>query len=807
MLKFIRRLLCPNRVDAMWLVVGLQVLCMVASVTLPMQYRFFDYRDPQVWQLLVCSVGGVWLAVAAALSWRSVQWSRTIVVLLATVAASLVFGLWLLSLGADGFETAESWLGTFDDSWRTPAELLFEFGKGVAAITVLAVVVWGTNRLLVGAGRWAGRGTHVGYVKENRSRVLIFVAIALFVLAAANNLRAEFFPGPTLVSLDSMTAAMLLPVVVTGYLLVCFWFSRCMSQRGLWLQKVISLCIVGVFAFYVSTQLAHRWGPLGLVSSVIGFVSFFLSLVAVGGGESPKPLRPHCWPSLWGAAIGIVMAGVAMIPWTIDLTVIATSGDWQLARDARLVTIESEGRLRISTYWGSSTSIWTCDLTGDAPDDVLGVLRGRKVDGLQLVGIGPKTDLSGIQSQGMPLLLLKNARVTGDQMEALMSVGRLDIAGDFKWESLPDHDSPLTLPGLVMIYGPEGTFGELLRGFEGRQGGGLIQLYDQANQADWDAVCKTPAGYKVYFNGSVNRDVDFADAKNHDLKNVTIQFGSDGLERSVVLDLLSHSNVRMYTYELSSLTTKSWFELLFYRGSSFDYRDMEFMVLDARSANRDLTFAELLDDLGLVFSRDAAGNVTGVIVPQCAGLKETVELDFLKRLSFDSDWIVPDFEGPVMATGPVDVGYLARLKNLEELWFDSHFVPLNLEFLARMKSLKRLQIVAVDRNVTGAVGFDACPTLESVAFFGWPDGKTILELLQIPNLQRVSVIDDGGSLSGVMTEDQLRRALGEIELVVLKGTDVERRVPEDFKQFRENRRKELGEDLRWLEELLAPLWE
>jgi len=76
------------------------------------------------------------MAVAAALSWQSVQWSRTIVVLLSTLTVSLVFVCWLVWAPGDAFEAMNSyWYGSSQqEHWATPGKLLAGFRMGALSV-------------------------------------------------------------------------------------------------------------------------------------------------------------------------------------------------------------------------------------------------------------------------------------------------------------------------------------------------------------------------------------------------------------------------------------------------------------------------------------------------------------------------------------------------------------------------------------------------------------------------------------------------------------------------------------------------
>jgi len=503
------------------------------------------------------------------------------------------------------------------------------------------------------------------------------------------------------------------------------------------------------------------------------------------------------------ALLAFVMGGGASIPWILDLDVLRGTGDLKRARESRSITVQSGGRIKTSTYWGRSTSIWSCDLRGDAPKDVLQILRGQKMDGLELVGLDPKDDTAGILNLGAPVLILKDACVTGAQMKDLLGAGRLSVVDDFKWDSVPGPELGLSLPANLHVQGSEGSLAEILKGFKNQQGTGVVQSVGEIHQADWDAICELPAGYDVQLYGGINRNVDFAKNKNHDLSNVMIQAANNLMRKDVVRYLLSETKVRLLMYELASSSPKAYFDLMFFRGSSFGYQDPGVEITNAFYLSPPRPITELMDEIGLVFARGEDGNATGLFAPGCAELAEIAEISSLKRLSLDPSWISSE-TATFMGAGAIDVAHLAQLKELEELWFGSRFIPLDLNFLAKMKSLKKLQIAAVDRTVTGPVGFDACPTLESVTFFGWPDRKTVLELVQLRRLKEVILVDDGTG-GGVLSEDELRKALGDIELVVQQYTDEEKRIPKEFLEFRERRKKELGEELGWLDELLAPL--
>ncbi len=257
------------------------------------------------------------------------------------------------------------------------------------------------------------------------------------------------------------------------------------------------------------------------------------------------------------------------------------------------------------------------------------------------------------------------------------------------------------------------------------------------------------------------------------LKHIRLQFEQQTIPDDRVLKFLLETDIQV-AHNLPLLPDHPW-DWVFAKPGLFMAPDF------AKDLSAD-GILELLNDRNFAYHWDKQGNVTHLWLPNLQAAKEyltqlktvrTLRLDN-QRLFDSSDW-----------SYAWNLDVLSRLPNLRELYLDDVSFAMDLTFLASLPKLKHLQISGPSRYAQSSSGFDACPSLETIRFFGQPTTLTIAELRKLPALREVVVVDDDGFLSTPAEIATLVAALPGISVRVIESQNYEPDVSDHFRKHRQ----------------------
>ena len=803
MANFFKRLFVPSRFDAIWFAVTIHWAVAVLSVTvLPVYVRFGTLVESSV---IVATVAATWCAIAATAGWKSnSKWGMLCLSVSSVVSLAFVV-IWYrydirLCADPENFLSATGWL------------VLYALAASVA--------VWVVNLLARSVLVLVGNvfSTISESSNSERTKGLISLAAILFVLAIAGRVMPGFgslFGQKEMDPTTSLAFSFFAGVFVWG--IVLFWFPRSFAFTGKPLQKSVSILLV-CFTFlpFLINLLVYNGNFTNVIAMIFGF-SFMLSVIGVGGkeqnqtgaetGQGVKRIIP--FPSLISWAVVTLLVLTLSVPWFYDLAIVTGSlrGDstltevTELSSMAATIKWKSEGRIRPKYDAESQAVMWEVQFDDDAPNDLLSALEDdAQFSYIELHNLTPDHDLSPLRNM-VKYFKLVDCEISHSQLSTLLgSAAWGQIEGRF---SIVDDGTEVNTGAFNSISFQDTKPGAIKAFFDAAKCEGQLNytiVQTKVGAEDWPAIVNAAqGGGGVHLYGGLENG--FRVPKNGpSLKRVVLSdFSAEadtGFDYATRRELILDTDIRIGLPAGQQRSPEFLWKLMMLRGS-IDAYGTEFKFQDSGKSIH--AFAK---EAGMAYKVEDNGTIHSLFYPWGSVEPDVGVLVDLKVLSFDPTWI--GAEAFSQRSEFVNTRHLTHMTGLQELYFEQIFVPDNLAFLANLKSLKHIQIPSVVRKVTGAIGFDACQSLESVTFLGIPDNKSYHEISRLKNLKRFTIVnvEDDPILSQRYLE-KLQEKLPEVDVKIIPATEIESLIPKAFLEHRDRVRKELREDTTWLDKALA----
>ncbi len=824
-----KKLLIPNRYDSYYIALG--VICWLAIVT-PILAQLKSWPIIQSSGLIVsvASVVGCLVAVGAVAAGGRIA-RRRIFYFFAVVGLVNAAGchgyFWL----QENPQLARLFLPVeFGAQFQRLQHTPFTINVSAAGICILfllaPILAWviflGLNwgfaklRMPVKSGAFV-----------TRPRLLMGFAGILFVVAIVNNiLRA------TIANYDQMTMEFLggllgWSIVFTGFIVLVYLPTRVLLGRSpKWLKFLISslpaISIVPWFFVFQSSGFDPETFVFAL-ATIFGALMYVLSLFGLNeprkifGASAtdfrtvqPVTSRFQKIPSLWCGLYLMFLYGITWMPFRYDPTTLLLDGDFDLARRESMLRWNSKGQIsRIPVK--NNCFVFNFDETTDR--NILEHLQGDSVDGgvLSFIQAAPQVDLRLLKKRNTLFVTAFSAgEVTTEQLGDVFSqpVTFATFSGcDLVDGGQPFH--PASIKVLSFYYGDgDPKIGKILSAFASFDKVNSISIRHKMWSKDWSEVARASQATNVTIKGQLPTDLTPEQmGLAHERLLVESNYSLLDGENSLSVDLqnwLLHSRV---SFAFS------------FRNSTIDRSNLDWDLIYAfprrfrfAIGNSNPNFGDLLgasESNHFVFERDPNGNPIGVCLPLGESQQQVSDLTELKTLSFDECWVQQRLSN-AQARPLMD---LTGLTKLEHLAFSESTLISHLDFLLGMKSLKYLQIPNVDRTIQPGIGFDLCPSLESITILGIPDAISVQEFQRLPSLKQLTIVDvfgkfedenpdsidpDVNTSSSPTSKDYLQSLtdkLPNVQIVLVPDEEFSPQLPVAFQQHLDSRKSALREKL------------
>ncbi|WP_148618614.1 hypothetical protein [Mariniblastus fucicola] len=815
MIKLIKRVFVPSRFDACCMVVALHWLTAILSVTvLPALPTIgaAGFSGP-----VILFAGSTLLAIAATVVWKANSRRRTWLLLVSAIASTCFVIAWFFFNEEYARELAyrpnvaamnQAPAFTFSGFMANAAQSL---GMAWACAIGAFVLTWCARFLgksVLRPFRWFKTK-----FQSDRTRLLVGVAGVMFVLAVLSRLiQLTESGGRRDTSFMAVEVAFQLLVIGIVGTIAIVWFPRSFVLSGKPIQKAFSiLVILGMAMPGIANLISGVFVFDGAIFVLAGLV-YVLSVIGVGGcgpandSEAASRATPGLagsWPSAWSFVPLILLIAAIAVPTVLDLQVISGTNRklsvaelFQRARESAIVKWESAGRVQLRTEQSYNLELWQVQFDDSAPRDLLNVVQKISSSrSVELCDLTPEFDISVLNGSGIGVAL-KDCEVSNAQLtDILSSSSWLSIEGRFE---IVDDGTEVDA-GVINSVNFQNVEPGAIRTFfaaaKCEQQMTYMIIHSPATNEDWSTIEEVGQTGYVFLCGGWAEDFEMPEV-TRSLNRITFQkiVNNTGQPKPVDKRLILETDLRLGLRMPANSSKLAW-KLLMLRGDSSGF---DFQYAFAESGK---SLSEYAKDIGMAWQENEDQSVRSLFFPWGSSVIETASMPELRSLSFDADWV-----GAMSPFGfrgdPVDVSHLEPLSSLEELYFEASFVPLNLAFLEKLTSLKHLQISSVVRKVTGPIGFDACPSLESLTFLGTPDNKSYHEISRLKNLERLVIVnvEDDEKLTPEY-QDKLQQKLSGVEVQIIPASEKASLIPNAFQEHRESVRKKLLYDTTWLDEI------
>ncbi len=663
--------------------------------------------------------------------------------------------------------------------------------------------------------------------KENRAKILIGVAIFLFVM----NLLLKILVGAGLsVFGHRLTLAggvgyffgAIVPIVLL-FFVIFLPVKLALNPKYLRLNFLLAtvflfagILVTGLLAYFMyhSGDLTYSSDILSPLTVLSTSVMFLFSLLAVGvhgsandangntQAERPAKINRPTVLVLFGAVLYSACVGIAL--WTYDpglllgnleMTFDDPKGAFENSAEARMVERESSGSVKFLLS-REGTAYWVT-IRDERDANVLQVIATRTqftrdfiIENIQpFVKIPSGLTLSGVS--------LRGGSVSSEQFAELVNSST--------WISLVDIHLPAKKDPSC------GPIGNLQISSRVGKLTGLGPFLESHIDHAW--------AQPVFLDVSLTPDNWNSVVRASQFRKFLLQWKHPGKEIYSQKQLaLSQSNIHLYNNEIMPEDDPVLLRHLLETGLSYHCRGridesplqwdvafglrispMELVLPDSVGASADAFIASAKKS-NWIYAEDAAGLPTKMWMPDTTYISPYIRsLSSLKTLRMDRESVV--FESLWnFGNANTDLSELSNIASLERL-FLPRFVPYeDMQFLGGLKQLKFLQIQSQDRSPQSGTGFETLVNLEELVMFGSPDSQSIVELSGLKNLTKISIVDDDGVYHDPAEVDTLKKIFPNASIVIVREEDFQPTFSEDWKRHIETIRERLWARVRELEQ-------
>ena len=801
-MKWLWRVAVPNRFDALFLVIT--ILLIAGHVYEILGSAIFSPERITFWCAgpATCAL----VAIGCCLGWWSFNWRRLLLLLLVCLISPFVPMLIAKLLNAqlidtDAFYLQMGWMW----GWQgQPASgLSFEWHFWLLAWLIGCFLgSWILVLLFRFVPRWivfsfgAVFNQFKSRVELSRVKLLVGVAASLFLIATINNIlianginvfRQPATGGPSDVS--EWLVSFAIGGVVFGFLV--FWPSwGLLLAEKIWIQSLaVATLVVAAAAYIFAQQASPGWGlPIWLEMAICGccVIAFWFSVIGV------KKVVGSVYPSIWSLVPLALSCIVAASPLYIDYSVFMNPNLTASLEDRFYLSLES-GELLWKTRGQvrGTQDFYICKIQPDCRKELLNCISLNSPSiNLIISDAHPGLETQRLRPVTKGMSMLKNGKVTASQLTDIAANSSIFTAYNVDVDS-SESKAILDVAEFQIHEDRPGKLAQLLSSIEELKGYPTVNIFTPTTFEDLPGIVELSKSSDVNLLGDLpNSSSDLTPFKDK-LENVTAvlghYYGEDTRLRPDQLRFLIETNVKILPkYYYAQLTELSW-DLAFAFPDRIQIDWLEYMINQAIGFTSNGT--DQLKDTHFVWKRNREGKMTHLFFPGGESWGTVEHFDSLKVLSYDPMWLT-DNKDPTPRTVQ-DLRFLKALTSLEELYFsDSVFMTNNLDFLLGLTKLKHLQIPNCDRSAQGTIGFDSCPSLESITFLGKPDNPTIAELAKLPNLKRVTISNINDDDLSSNAKQLLEKRLPGVEVKILPFGQHKPDVPEAFLKHREARQKE-----------------
>ena len=744
MIKFLKRVLVPNRIDVCLFVVAVHWFAVL--IFLWVVPYFLGFNNGFSYPLFVFVIGATPAALAAMMRWKNGEKRRYLLLILSGLLAWGFTYAYLVSRW-DFLNENAFFFTSYNRFERKPD--LSEFQVGWAwysgSTLVACVLIWGLSAFFqvssgkVGSGFSKFRNRFAG----DRTKLLLIVAGTMFAFAMLGRVFATFEVWGA-----GVNTILQIPIYVVIAWIAVVWLPRSHASDGKPWQKLFSF-LIALSVFVTPTVVAIMVGvksPLWqqVFPLVVGVI-YTLSVVAVGNLNSQADSPVDIGPSIHSLIPILLLAFVTIGPWILDVRILVFQPPnatlqqrFELAFRASQISRRSGGRIVAMPQRSSRGYVWQVNFDDEAPADMLNILAGESSSGFLLVNLKPKFDLTPVAASSQYFTTaLKDAVASRSQLEHLFgSVAGVEIQGSFEVVKDRASTTNAAIETLHFANFPPGTISDFWTSTEGQLFAKRVYISATVGPEDWPAVIQLAQLGHVTLSGGISGAVDFKQVELPTGK-ITLRrnYTPDGKPDPIRREILTDTEIRLLYYSELQDSPEVAIKLMFLRNSPVQF-DLANWLVGSGSGS----LARIAKDNQLAFKVSDKGVIEALYLPSASKVNGLGKLTELRILGFDESWTSGTDETAFgwfrMPSTPTNVSHLKSLTKLEELYFDSNFIPERTDFLKHLVSLKHLQVPRVERKATGPTGFDSCSKLESITFLGRPDVQSMRELAKVGTLKK-----------------------------------------------------------------------
>lgn len=802
------RFLSPGKLDAILFSAGLMLLWAIALPTFICWDLTDEYRPIGLSLVGLCGLLGMLMGMASIAGSPSrytraecwIAWLSCPVMGLVLFWSARTMRIWDRQL-APLFPRAIldlEWLG-----WRGASVLMAAFVLGAV---IVFVTQWIANRIVK---RLVNKGV-------TRSGGMISVAVVLFVLASGRNLWNPWMHANSWRMGDIVLPGLkwMIPfVLVSAVVAPALMLSR---TRSFWTRFALASCwLGGLLAAGVSYVAARNPNPR-LPSVAVGCfcLGVLIPLIllspksveaTVEAGNPPLPdpqtRKKVCWLGA-GLSVVLVLAAIVLVSrYDVKSLVTCPTNRWSTARQMQSFRTDS-GTDFYGDVDGLNGSFHIRFSDQSDPNYLDRFQSFPMATYFKCKGMNTRINCSALQTivfgRGVSL---QDSVVTGQQISDLAQGGARLNCKDVK---LIPSDSISQVPGNTLLLGLDGyqagQISEFLTGVEAASP--LSNLYvsnSEINLDDWKSLVRVAQTCSVSLHQSLLPEdlmerwqlkegesissMSLGQLKNQQSLNLKFAQNTDA-----IVSFLPAAEVQGNGLE-DKIYQDYWGMLLLagHRIESVQDR-YETLALPRTQGTPSFrkSFLELARQNHWLVSESVSGSLESFYFPSyvpklVADLRQFPEV---KRISFDDSWVSSN-RNYFRDAGLVSLDDLKTFTQLESLYLPVRVEPRDLAFLSKMPNLRELAI-SPRREAVNRPGFEQCLSLESLTLLNSPSRQVLLELVKIPTLKNLTIVDFGYQFSNPQSQAALRKRFQGVEV---EFVPVHLYRPEPPDEFREHRKR------------------
>ena len=630
-----------------------------------------------------------------------------------------------------------------------------------------------------------------------RVKLLIGIAAVLFLVTTTNNILIAnginiFENGDNFDAIEMVISALIGLIfygVVVVYTSWVFLHGKAYWVKFLILGTLVAVMLIGVFVSRTISQTSM------IEMGVWAFSSLIFVISVVGLKDVKTSVRPSIWSFLLVAVSGFLIASPAFFDFNFLF-----NPHLNVAMEDRIRAAYESGQLKWQTggQISGTPDVYFCNFNpdGDSADSFEKLdFNSGNID-LAVFQMYPNVKTECLHSVSKGNIALVKTGVTASQLEDIVAGTTLACRVQNLDVDSTQSKAVIDVGSMQIVEDRPGKLKALLESIKEFKNNPTVDVDSKITKEDLPAILKASQSSQIILHGSLpDSDINWSEFSLDKLTaavNVYYNTNTYGLSPNQIQFLLD-TNIQILfspSYVYGSDQNLEW-DLAFACAERFRFAQISTSV--SRLASRfdfDDSDQSIFEQNHLVWGKNGQAEITHLFLPSGEFWQDVSKLTSLKSLSYDPKWLNEDTAAPPRAVK--DLGSLQGLTNLEELYLsDNTFLMRSLSFLAKMKSLKHLQIPKVDRSMKGTIGFDACPSLESITFLGKPDVASIAELAKLPNLKKVTISSiNNGVLNEANAKSVLNKKLPGVEIVILPFGQHQKTIPMQFLVHKEKAQKE-----------------